>query len=70
MVIIQIHREKLTQELFDHLISIECEELQIQYRGKTIFERNMEMSEETGEAVPMNWYCKTILDDLGIKYGL
>ena len=30
----------------------------------------MEMSEETGEAVPMNWYGKTILDDLGIKYGL
>lgn len=53
-MVIQIYREKLTQELFDHLISIECEELQIQYRGKTIFERNMEMSEETGEAVPMN----------------
>lgn len=33
---IQIYREKLTQELFDHLISIECEELQIQYRGKII----------------------------------
>lgn len=69
-MIIQIYREELTQELFDYLVNTQCEELHIEYHGKSIFERDMEMSDETGEPAPMNWYNKKELDKLGIKYGL
>ena len=69
-MIIQIYREELTQELFDYLVNIQCEELHIEYCEKSIFERDMEMSDETGELAPMSWYNKVELDKLGIKYGL
>lgn len=69
-MVIEIYREELTQELMNHLIKIDSEELTINYRGKIICERYKDLNSETGKPELITWYNKQILDGLNIKYGL